>query len=128
MYCLWAPGTVIRTQSDSASQISPRMYSEQILPHDRTLFSSFDYSIIDLHSAGTLHLHPVLIEVEELDALSVTLDPYDNAPTLDELIPVFCRILEAKSLSVYGEMTLAQLDQLKQALPSGCLAINAVLK
>jgi hypothetical protein len=127
MYCLWAPGTVIRLQSDSASQISPRMYREQILPHDRSIFGAFDYSIIDLHSAGTLHLHPVLIEVDELDALSVTLDPYDNAPKLDELIPVFARILEAKSLSVYGEMTLEQVELLKQALPSGCLAINAVL-
>ena len=58
MYCLLAPGTVIRLQSDSASQLSPRMYREQILPHDRAIFSAFDYSIIDLHSAGTLHLHP----------------------------------------------------------------------
>jgi hypothetical protein len=127
MYCLLAPGTVIRLQSDSASQLSPRMYREQILPHDRAIFGAFDYSIIDLHSAGTLHLHPVLIEVDELDALSVTLDPYDNAPTLDELIPIFGRILEAKSLSVYGEMTLEQVEQLKQALPNGCLAINALL-
>jgi hypothetical protein len=127
MYCLWAPGTVIRSQSDSASQISPRMYREQILPHDRAIWRAFDYSIIDLHSAGTLHLHPVLIEVDELDALSVTLDPYDNAPTLEELIPVFARILEAKSLSVYGEMTLEQVEQLKRALPSGCLAIHATV-
>ena len=127
MYCLWAPGTVIRSQSDSASQISPRMYREQILAHDRAIFKAFDYSIVDLHSAGTLHLHPVLIEVDELDALSVTLDPYDNAPALDELIPVFARILEAKSLSVYGEMTLEQVERLKRALPSGCLAIHAIV-
>jgi hypothetical protein len=127
MYCLLAPGTVIRLQSDSASQLSPRMYSEQILPHDRAIFGAFDYSIIDLHSAGTLHLYPVLIDVDELDALSVTLDPYDNAPTVDELIPVFASILEAKSLSVYGEMTLEQVAQLKRALPSGCLAIHATL-
>ena len=52
---------------------------------------------------------------------------YDNAPTLDELIPIFARILEAKSLSVYGEMTLEQVERLKQALPSGCLAINAIV-
>ena len=69
----------------------------------------------------------ILAEVEELDALSVTMDPYDNAPTLDELIPIFGRILEAKSLSIYGEMTLEQVAQLRQALPSGCLAINAVV-
>jgi hypothetical protein len=127
MYCLWAPGTVIRSQSDSASQLSPRMYREQILSHDRAIFGAFDYSIIDLHSAGTLHLHPVLIEVEELNALSVTLDPYDNAPALDDLIPTFARILEAKSLSIYGEMTVDQVEKLRRALPSGCLAINATL-
>ena len=39
-----------------------------VLPHDRAILSAFDYSIIDLHSAGTCHLHPVLIEVDELDA------------------------------------------------------------
>ena len=45
-YGLWAPGTVIRFQADSASQISPLMYQEQILPHDRAIMQAFDYSII----------------------------------------------------------------------------------
>jgi hypothetical protein len=127
-YDLWAPGTVIRLQSDSASQLSPRMYREQILPHDRAIMRAFDYSIIDLHSAGTLHLHPVLLEVEELDAISVTLDPYENAPTLEELMPTFAAILEAKSLSVFGEMRTEQVEWLQRALPSGCLCINAICR
>jgi hypothetical protein len=127
-YSLWAPGTVIRLQSDSASQLSPAMYAEQILPHDRAILGAFDYSILDLHSAGTLHLLPVLLEVEELDAISITLDPYESAPAVEALIPTLEGVLERKSVSLYGQMTVEELDRLKQALPTGCLAINAVVR
>jgi hypothetical protein len=126
-YGLWAPGMVIRLQSDSASQLSPAMYAEQILPHDRAILGAFDYSILDLHSAGTLHLLPVLLEVEELDAVSVTLDPYESAPTVEALIPTLEKVLERKSISLYGQMTTRELDRLREALPTGCLAINAVI-
>ena len=127
MYSLWAPGRVIRLQSDSASQLSPSMYAEQILPHDRAILGAFDYSILDLHSAGTLHLLPVLLEVKELDAISVTLDPYESAPTIEALIPTLEAVLERKSVSIYGQMTMDELERLRQALPTGCLAIQAVI-
>jgi len=126
-YSLWAPGTVIRLQSDSASQLSPAMYAAQILPHDRAIVGAFDYSILDLHSAGTLHLLPVLLEVEELSAVSVTLDPYESAPTVEALIPTLETILERKSVSLYGQMTMEELEALERALPTGCLAVNAVI-
>jgi hypothetical protein len=123
-YGLWAPGTVIRFQADSASQISPLMYQEQILPHDRSIMQAFDYSVIDLHSGGTLHLHKVLMEVEELNAISVTVDPYENCPTIQELIPTFAAILEKKSLSISGAINANELDWVRQELPSGCLSIR----
>jgi hypothetical protein len=126
-YSLWAPGTVIRLQSDSASQLSPSMYAEQILPHDRAILGAFEYSILDLHSAGTLHLLPVLMEVEELDAISVTLDPYESAPTVEALIPTLETVLARKSVSLYGQMTRGELARLLEALPTGCLAVNAVV-
>ncbi len=126
-YGIWAPGSVIRLQSDSASQLSPQMYREQVLPHDRSIMRAFEYSIIDLHSSGTLHLHPVLVEVPELSAISVTMDRFENAPTVEGLLPTFARILEAKSLSIFGEMTLAEVQLLRQSLPARGLAINAVV-
>lgn len=126
-YGIWAPGSVIRFQSDSASQLSPRMYAEQVLPHDRAIMRAFDYSIIDLHSAGTLHLHKVLMEVEELKAISVTLDRYANAPTVEQLLPTFATIQEAKSLCIFGEMTAAELDLLRRSLSPTGLAINAFI-
>lgn len=124
-YGLWAPGSGIRFQADSASQLSPRMYQEYILPHDRAIMRAFDYSLIDLHSAGTLHLHKVLLEEEELDAISITLDRYENAPTVRDLIPTFAAILEAKSLCIIGEMTPEEVDEVTHALPARGLCINA---
>lgn len=126
-YGLWAPGTVIRFQADSASQISPLMYQEQVLPHDRAIMQAFDYSIIDLHSGGTLHLHKVLMEVEELNAISVTIDPYENSPKIEDLVPTFAAILETKSLSISGEMKIEQVNWLRQSLPTGCLSINVTV-
>jgi len=124
-YGLWAPGSVIRFQSDSASQLSPRMYAEHILPHDRQIMRAFDYSIIDLHSAGTLHLHRVLMDVEELKAISVTLDRYANAPTVAQLLPTFAAIQQAKSLYITGEMTAAERELLSKSLSPTGLALNA---
>jgi hypothetical protein len=124
-YGLWAPGTVIRFQSDSASQLSPTMYREQVLPHDRTVMQAFDHSILDLHSGGTLHLYPVLLEVDELSAISITLDPYESAPTLPELLPALRAILERKSLSLAGRISAEQVEWLRRELPTGCLSICA---
>ena len=56
-----------------------------------------------------------------LENVDVTPDLLD----VEELIPVFSAILEAKSLCVFGEMTMAQVDYLTQALPTGRLAIDA---
>jgi len=101
------------------------MYREHILPHDRTIMRAFEHSILDLHSAGTLHIHRVLMETPELNAISVTMDRYANAPMLEDLLPTFAAILEAKSLMVTGELTMAEVERLRQALPTASLAINA---
>jgi hypothetical protein len=124
LYGLWGEGSVIRFQSDSSSQLSPQMYEERILPHDRRIMRAFDRSILDLHSAGTLHIHEKLLATEELDALSVTLDRYENAPTVRDLLPTFAQILEKKSLLITGEMTIAEADLLCNELPARGLAIN----
>lgn len=123
-YGLWAPGSAIRFQSDSSSQLSPRMYREFILPHDRTIMEAFDYSILDLHSAGTLHIRHALMEEEALNAISVTLDRYENAPSVEDLLPIFREILEVKSLVVTGEATLEEVELLKRSLPTRGLCLN----
>jgi hypothetical protein len=46
---------------------------------------------------------------------------------VEALIPTLETVLERKSVSLYGQMTALELDLLRQALPTGCLAINAVV-
>ena len=124
-YGLWAPGSIIRFQSDSSSQLSPAMYAEFVLPADRHIMQSFDYSVLDLHSAGTLHIHPVLLGEPDLDAISITMDRYANAPSALDLLPTFAAILEKKGLVVTGEMTRDEVDLLVDELPARGLCINA---
>ena len=124
-YGLWAPGSAVRFQSDSSSQLSPRMYQEFVLPADRVITRSFDHSLIDLHSAGTLHLHPVLMKEPDLNGISITMDRYANAPGVQELLPTFETVLAEKSLMVTGELTREEVDLLVRSLPTGNLAISA---
>lgn len=49
--------------------------------------------------------------------------PAPRAPPLPDLLPTFRTILERKSLSVAGAKTPEQVDWLRRALPTGCLAI-----
>jgi hypothetical protein len=126
-YGLWGKGSVIRFQSDSSSQLSPHMYEQRILPHDRAIMQAFDRSILDLHSAGTLHLREKLLATQELDAISITLDRYENAPSVRDLVPVFAEILEQKSLLIFGEMTAKEAELLCSELPARGLSINGYL-
>jgi hypothetical protein len=124
LYGVWAPGSAIRFQCDSAVQLSPDMYRSAVLPHDRTIMQAFEYAVVDLHSAGTLRLYQVLIREDDLNALSVTLDRHAGAPGIPELIPSFKNILDVKSLIIFGDVTRDELDMLLKLPPRG-LCINA---
>jgi hypothetical protein len=97
------------------------------LPHDRAIMQAFDRSILDLHSAGTLHICEKLLATKELDAISVTLDRYENAPSVRDLLPTFAEIMEQKSLLITGEMTAKEAELLRSELPARGLAINGHL-
>ena len=71
---IWAPELVIGTQSDHSTLLSPERYARQILPYDREVIKSCPLSDFHLHSAG-LHVAPVLVELPELDAIQVSMDP-----------------------------------------------------
>lgn len=127
-YGLWAPGSVTRIQTDASVQISRQMYERFILPHERRIMAAFDYSLMDLHSGGTLALRDPLLEEPGLNAISVTLDPYESCPSIADLLPVFLRILERKALLVYGQITAEQLTLLTESLPPRGLCLNVSIK
>ena len=125
LYGIWAPGRTHRVQTDSSSQLSPRTYREHILPHDRRVMGAFHYASMDLHSGGTFHLAEELLDVPSLKAISISIDPYESAPRISQLVPGFARILERKSLILNGPMKEAELRLLLDSLPPTGLAIRA---
>jgi len=116
---IWAPGTVVRTQCDASSFLSPAHYKEWFLPCDERISEAVGYATIHLHS-GSLHTVPALLNVERPQAIQITLDPAPSPPPLS-LIPTFRRILEAKPAIIDGRLTAEEVHILEEELPSdGC--------
>ena len=119
---IWAPGTIVRTQCDASAILSPVHYAEWYLPWDERICNTFDYSIIHLHSVS-LHTVGPLLTVGRPQAIQVTLETTPGAPTLSEMLPVFRRILEVKSLIVDGQLSEEDLATVRIQLPHDGLCI-----
>ncbi|MBN1933756.1 MAG: hypothetical protein JW934_03775 [Anaerolineae bacterium] len=72
---IWTPDPVVRAQADHSSLLSPRMYKAQVLPYDLEVIRACPSCIFHIHNNG-LHVAPYLVEVAELDAVEVMVDPY----------------------------------------------------
>ena len=119
---IWAPGTIVRTQCDVASSVSPQTYKDFFFPWDRYICEQFDYSTVHLHS-GYLHHVEVLLEDPYPTAVQISLDTGSTPFQVHDLMPIFARILEEKPLIIMGEMTQDELDELLDTLPHKGLCI-----
>jgi hypothetical protein len=123
-YGVWAPGTVVRTQCDATAFLSARQYAEWFLPYDQRISAAVDYALIHLHSCS-LHTVEPLLQVERPQAIQVTLETGDAAPTLQEMVPTFQRILAVRPLIVDGPLTPVEVHSLREELPADGLYIRA---
>jgi hypothetical protein len=99
---IWAPGSVVRLQCDYSAMLSPADYRRWDVPRQRRLSREFDYSIFHLHS-GCLHVLDGLLDMPELDAVEVSLDPWPSGPHPGDTIPALARIQAAgKAVVVHG--------------------------
>jgi hypothetical protein len=96
-YGIWAPGTVLRTQADHSTLLSPRIYETQIMPYDIEIIRSCSYSVFHLHNPG-LHVAPLLLQIPELSAIQVVVDPYPNAARRPYEVEMYHLIQESKPL------------------------------
>jgi len=124
-YGIWASGSVVRTQVDNATLLSPEVYRERVLPHDRRVIEAFDYPLIHLHSC-CLHVVDDLLKVEALRAIQVSID-HPGGPLASEVMPVFRKILREKPLIVTGPVTGAELRELEALDPPGRLCLRVEL-
>ncbi len=121
---IWSPGTVVRTQCDASAFLSPKHYEEWFLPYDVRISEAVDYSVIHLHSCS-LHTVDALLEVECPRAIQVTLETSPGAPTLEDLVPIFCKILAVKPLIVEGPLSEEDVQFLLDRVPPDGLCITA---
>jgi hypothetical protein len=96
------------------------LFRSHIAPLDRELARHFEYSIMHVHS-GQLQMLPAVLEIPELTAVQVAIDPPPYAPPASALIPTLRAVQEAnKSLLVVGPMTQPELDRtLAELSPTG---------
>jgi hypothetical protein len=113
-YRLWAPGLNVVTQADISTVMSPAHFREVFLPAYRKVAQAFDTVTIHFHSSAHQHVK-ALLEIEELAAIEWGLDP--TGPTLEELVPVFARILDSKCVIVMNLHTDAEVAMLLDRLP-----------
>ena len=119
---LWCPGTVTATQIDASALLSPAIYAKHVLPQDRRIFASVDYSSIHLHS-GSMHTAEILAQEKDLKAIECALD-LPAGPSVAELIPVFRKVLERKPLIVDGPVTFDEALLLVEKLPFAGLSLG----
>jgi hypothetical protein len=120
---IWAPGTVVRTQCDASAFLSPKQYQEWYLPYDARISEAVDYAVIHLHSCS-LHVVDALLTVDKPQAIQVTLETGPNVPTLEQMVPIFGRILEKKCLIADGPLTDEEVSFLLRELPHDGLYIG----
>jgi hypothetical protein len=124
-YGIWAPGTVVRTQLDNATMLSPDLYRDRVLEHERRVMEAFDYALIHVHS-GCLHIIDPLLTLDALRIIQVSVD-YPGGPLASEILPDLEKILQHKSLILTGPVTQAELDDLKALPHQGRLCIQVQL-
>jgi len=103
-YCnghgLWAPGSNIGTQEDEASFVSPKLYSEFLLPYHVQEVDAFDYSSFHMHSGYVMSVYNWRDFSKEstISALEACLDP--NGPTVEDLMETLLEINSVKPLII----------------------------
>lgn len=122
---VWAPGQVIRLEEDASILFSLAAYKKYFQACDRRIVSNFAYAIMHTHSANH-KLIPALLEIQELSALQVSLDP--TGPPLEKMLPLLQTIQSAgKALLITHELDDLAVQQIVGALSPRGLVLERMI-
>jgi hypothetical protein len=121
---IWSPGSVVRTQCDASAFLSPRHYAEWYLPFDVAISEAFDFSVIHLHSSS-LHTVDAILKYKCPNVIQTTFETTPNSPSLEEMVPIFNKILERKPFIFEGPLSEDQVSYLFDMCPNEGFCINA---
>ena len=120
---LFAPGSLLDYQADASSMIAPDLYKEFFIKYDSSIISEFEHSIVHVHACG-LHIIDALLQIDELNAIEISLDRETGVWFPQKLID-YCKEIQSagKSVLIYGQLSKAELEVFLAALSPVGLAI-----
>lgn len=113
-YHVWCPGPSIWYQDDLSALLSPDLFRTFLSPTSRRICEGFSYTAVHLHPASFFLLDEILAN-EKLTAVEVNKDV--GGPSVEAMLPELEKILTRKNLILWGDLTIQDLEVIKNNLP-----------
>src|SRR5208282_2521267 len=111
----WAPGKTIMLQEDALGMCSPFIYRDMFMQFNASVVKHLGANVLfHLHSTGFEHYTHVM-NIPGIAGLEITLETI--GPTLQDLLPVFRKILENTRLIVQVGTGFEYLPEVLRKLP-----------
>jgi hypothetical protein len=122
-YHIWTPGTAIWFQDDLSSLLSPSLYRQFFLHSARLILAGHDHTAVHLH-ANSFFILDELLTLDNLKAVQVNKDI--SGPGVKQMLPVLTKIMQTRRLILWGDLTVEDLELIRQNLPCRGLALHVV--
>lgn len=122
-YHIWTPGTAIWFQDDLSSLLSPSLYRQFFLDSARLILAGHDHTAVHLH-ANSFFILDELLTLDNLKAVQVNKDI--SGPGVKQMLPVLTKIMQTRRLILWGDLTVEDLELIRQNLPCRGLALHVV--
>jgi DNA-binding FadR family transcriptional regulator len=122
-YHVWAPGASIWWQDDLSAILSPKVYREFFLDSARLILAGHPHTAFHLHPASFFIIDE-LLSLEGLRVIEVNKDI--GGPSVKEMLPVLTKIMQARGLILWGDLTIEDLEVVKRSLPCRGLCLHVV--
>jgi len=96
---MWAPDKAITPQNEYGSMISAEMYNNFALPIDRRITEYYPFHSFHLHGSA-FHQVELLLTLDKLSAIQITQEHDAGGPSLENMLPVYRRVLDSKPLII----------------------------
>lgn len=122
-YHIWAPGPAIWFQDDLSSILSPKLYRQFFLDSARLILAGQIHTAVHLHP-NSFFILDELLTLENLRTIQVNKDV--SGPDVKAMLPVLAKIMQTRGLILWGDLTIEDLELIRQNLPCRGLALNVV--
>lgn len=122
-YQLWSPGKCIWFQEDLSAVLSPSIYKNCLKSSAENICRDYPYTAIHLHPSSFFILDE-LMTVDRLQVIEMNKDI--GGPSIEEMIPVFRKVLSEKKLMLWGELNEKDLGCITDQLPPEGIFLNII--